>query len=184
MKNQKKTLCVFCGASFGTDPLYAEAADLLGHYLGESGIRLVYGGGRVGLMGRLAEAVLANGGEVVGVIPQRLYEMIDEYETTGNESLEIVPDMHARKARMYELSDAFLAMPGGIGTCEEFFEAFTWQQLGYHGKPVGLLNINGFYDGLVGFLDGMTGQGFLRREHRESLIVSGDAGEMVERLLL
>ena len=146
-----RSICVFCGASTGHDPIYREAAENLGRALAERGIRLVYGGGAVGLMGVVADAAMAAGGEVIGIIPQSLKDA--EVGHTGLTRLEVVDGMHARKARMAELSDAFIALPGGLGTLEELFEVWTWGQLGYHGKPLGLLDTNQFYSKLSHFLD-------------------------------
>ena len=141
-----RSICVFCGASPGATPIYQEAAEALGRHLAENGIQLVYGGGAVGLMGMVANAALAAGGEVIGIIPQSRKDA--EVGHSGLTRLEVVDGMHARKARMAELSDAFIALPGGLGTLEELFEVWTWGQLGYHAKPLGLLEVNGFVDGL------------------------------------
>lgn len=143
------SVCVFCGASTGTDPAYRDAAQALGRALAERKLTLVYGGGAVGLMGVVADAVLAAGGEVIGIIPQSLKDK--EIGHSGLTRLEVVSGMHARKARMAELSDAFIALPGGLGTLEELFEVWTWGQLGDHGKPLGLLEVNGFYSKLTAF---------------------------------
>ncbi|MBF3199764.1 TIGR00730 family Rossman fold protein, partial [Pseudomonas aeruginosa] len=137
-----RSVCVFCGASPGASPVYQEAAVALGRHLAERGLTLVYGGGAVGLMGTVADAALAAGGEVIGIIPQSLQEA--EIGHKGLTRLEVVDGMHARKARMAELADAFIALPGGLGTLEELFEVWTWGQLGYHAKPLGLLEVNGF----------------------------------------
>ncbi len=164
------SVCVFCGANAGTDPAYTEAAKALGRALAERHLTLVYGGGAVGLMGLVADAALAAGGEVIGIIPQSLMD-----KEIGHKSLtrlEVVDGMHARKARMAELSDAFIALPGGLGTLEELFEVWTWGQLGYHGKPLGLLEVNGFYSKLTAFLDHIVGEGFVRAPHRDMLQVS------------
>lgn len=138
-----RSICVFCGASRGTNPVYEQAAQDLGRTLAANGIRLVYGGGAVGLMGVVADATMAAGGEVIGIIPQSLKDA--EVGHTGLSRLEVVDGMHARKARMAELADAFIALPGGLGTLEELFEVWTWGQLGYHPKPLGLLDVNHFY---------------------------------------
>jgi uncharacterized protein (TIGR00730 family) len=162
-----QSICVFCGASVGTHPVYREAAAALGRTLANQGIRLVYGGGAVGLMGVVADAALAAGGEVIGIIPRSLKEA--EVGHAGLSRLEVVEGMHARKARMAELSDAFVALPGGLGTLEELFEVWTWGQLGYHRKPLGLLDVNGFYDKLAHFLDHLVDEGFVRAAHRQML---------------
>lgn len=162
-----RSVCVFCGASPGASPVYQEAAVALGRHLAERGLTLVYGGGAVGLMGTVADAALAAGGEVIGIIPQSLQEA--EIGHKGLTRLEVVDGMHARKARMAELADAFIALPGGLGTLEELFEVWTWGQLGYHAKPLGLLEVNGFYDPLLTFLDHLVDERFVRAEHRGML---------------
>ncbi|MBA1193461.1 TIGR00730 family Rossman fold protein [Pseudomonas entomophila] len=173
-----RSVCVFCGASTGANPLYREAAVALGRTLAERGTTLVYGGGAVGLMGIVADAALAAGGEVIGIIPQSLKDA--EIGHTGLTRLEVVDGMHARKARMAELSDAFIALPGGLGTLEELFEVWTWGQLGYHAKPLGLLDVNGFYEKLGSFLDHIVDEGFVRPQHRAMLRLGREAGELLE----
>src|SRR6476661_8968545 len=160
-------LCVFCGSSPGHDPAYAAAAAQLGRVLAQRGIGLVYGGGRVGLMGVLADAALAAGGEVIGVIPQALLER--ELGHRGLTDLRVVDSMHARKALMGELAGGFIALPGGIGTLEELFEVWSWAQLGLHRKPCGLLDVDGFFRPLVGFLDHLVLSGFVQSSHRGML---------------
>lgn len=174
------TLCVFCGSSPGHDPVHGEAARALGGALTGSGIDLVYGGGHVGLMGMVADAVLAGGGRVTGVIPQALHDL--EVAHHGLTALHVVGSMHERKAMMADLSDGFIALPGGIGTFEELFEMWTWGQLGYHRKPVGLLNVGGFYDRLVDFIDEVVDAGFLRSAHRAMLMVEDDPVALVARM--
>ncbi len=173
-------LCVYCGSAHGHDPAYATAARALGRQMAERGIRLVYGGGHVGLMGIIADAVLNAGGEVSGVIPRAL--MDSEVGHDKLTQLLIVKDMHERKAKMAELAGGFIALPGGIGTLEELFEVWTWLQLGYHEKPVGLLNVQGFYDPLLDFLDTQRESGFLRDEHRALLIAENDPARLLERM--
>jgi uncharacterized protein (TIGR00730 family) len=175
-----RRLCIFCGSSSGTLPAYAAAAAGLGRLLAERGIEIVYGGGRVGLMGVVADAALAAGGRVTGVIPEAL--ATKELAHAGCTDLHVVGSMHERKARMAELSDAFVAMPGGIGTFEELFEVWTWGQLGFHTKPCGLLNVAGFFDGLVAFVTHATDQGFLRPEHLAMLAVADEPAELLTRL--
>lgn len=175
-----KSICVFCGSSPGARPEYADAARLLGGAMAVNGQRLVFGGGRVGLMGITADAVLAGGGVAVGVIPRNLMER--EVGHRGLTELHVVETMHERKAMMAQLSDAFVALPGGIGTMEELFEVWTWGQLGLHRKPIGLLNVGGFYDPLLRFLDGMVGERFLREETRSLLLVSSTVDELLARL--
>lgn len=175
-----KSVCVFCGASTGSQPIYAEAATLLGRTLAERGLRLIYGGGAVGLMGIVADAALAAGGEVIGIIPQSLER--SEIGHTGLTRLEVVDGMHARKARMAELADAFIALPGGLGTLEELFEVWTWGQLGYHGKPLGLLEVNGLYRQLGDFLDHLVGEGFVRPHHRAMLHRSESPTDLLDQL--
>lgn len=172
-----KSVCIYCGSNAGTLPGYVTAARNVGRTLARRGLRTVYGGGRVGLMGEIADAALEAGGEVVGVIPQFL--ALKEIAHMDLTELHVVQSMHARKALMVELSDGFVALPGGIGTMEELFEIWTWAQLGQHPYPVGLLNTAGYYDHLVAFLDQMTEQGFLRQIHRDALKVS----DRIENLL-
>lgn len=165
-------LCIFSGSSPGGNPAYVEAAMGLGRLLADAGIGVVYGGASVGLMGALADAAQAAGGEVIGVIPRSLVER--EVAHTGLNDLRIVDSMHQRKALMAELSDGFIALPGGIGTLEELFEVWTWGQLGHHFKPCALYNVNGFYDGLSSFLDHVVDEAFLKPAHRDMLIVERD----------
>lgn len=174
-----KSLCVYCGSSIGISPIYAEAARSLAKSLVNEQIDLVYGGGNVGLMGIIADEVLRLGGKATGVIPRALMD----YEV-GHQCLThlyIVKDMHERKAKMAELSDGFIAMPGGIGTLEELFEALTWSQLGFHDKPIGLLNVNGFYDGLIRFVQHLVKQGFLKAEHASLMMYEDEAPALMER---
>ncbi len=163
-------ICVFCGSNPGRLPIYRETAMALGTLLAREGIGLVYGGARVGLMGAVADAALAAGGEVIGVIPCALEAR--EVAHQGLTQLHVVATMHARKAMMAELSDAFVALPGGAGTLEEIFEVWTWAQLGDHRKPCGLLNVAGFFDGLTGFLDHAAGEGFMKDAHRGMLLAA------------
>ena len=172
-----KSVCVYCGASLGADPAYAEAAADLARLLAGRGIGVVYGGARVGLMGILADTALAAGGEVVGVIPQVLVDR--EVAHPGLTELRTVSSMHERKALMAELSDAFVALPGGIGTLEELIEVYTWSYLGIHDKPFGLINTNGYYDGLAAFLDHAVDQAFLRPEVRARLTVAPTPGDLL-----
>jgi uncharacterized protein (TIGR00730 family) len=173
-------ICVFLGSSLGRTPVYREAAVALGTLIAQRGIGLVYGGGAVGLMGILAEAALAAGGEVIGVIPEALRAR--EHDQEGLTALHVVRTMHERKAMMADLSDGFIALPGGIGTFEELFEVWTWSQLGYHAKPCGLLNVAGFYDGMSGFIDYVVTEGFLKPEHRQMLLVERDPATMLDRI--
>lgn len=175
-----RSLCVFCGSSPGFDPVHGEAARALGDALGQAGIDLVYGGGRVGLMGIVADAAMAAGSRAIGVIPKALADL--EVAHTGLTELHIVGSMHARKAMMADLSDGFVALSGGIGTFEELFEIWTWGQLGDHAKPVALLNIAGFYDKLTGFLDDVVTAGFLRDAHRAMLMVDRDPAALVAKI--
>lgn len=161
-------IAVFCGSSTGNLPVYTEAAQRLGRYLAEQRIALVYGGGKVGLMGVVADAVLQAGGQVYGVIPVSLASK--ELAHPGLTELQVVADMHERKAAMAELADAFVAMPGGAGTLEEIFEAWTWAQLGYHTKPCAFYNVQGFYDPLLQMVDQMCSAGFLKQMHADMLI--------------
>jgi len=165
-----KKICVFCGSSNGNSSIYLEAAQQLGNELVKNGYGLVYGGASVGLMGAVADSVLDLGGEVVGVIPQSIADM--EVAHTGLTSLEVVDDMHQRKARMMQLADGFIAMPGGLGTLEELFEVLTWSQLRLHQKPSALLNLGGYYDTLLDFLSHTSEQGFSKQAHISTLAVS------------
>lgn len=176
------SICVFCGSSPGVLPAYAEAASKLGRTLVCMEIDLVYGGAGVGLMGILAETVLDGGGHVTGVIPRALADR--EIACSRLDDLRVVASMHERKALMAELSDGFVALPGGIGTLEEFVEILTWAQLGIHRKPCGLLNVCGYYDQLLGFFDRMTEQGFLSRESREMVLVDDDPELLLMRMNL
>lgn len=177
-----KRICVFCGANAGHNPIYRIAAEQLGRRLAEGGSELVYGGGNVGLMGVVADACLAAGGTVTGVIPEALVgkevagRVVDHRALTR---IEVVDSMHTRKARMAELSDGFIALPGGFGTFEEFCEILTWGQLGFHVKPIGLLNVNGFYDPLLAMFDKAVEEGFLRAENRAMALADTD----IEKLL-
>jgi uncharacterized protein (TIGR00730 family) len=164
------SVCVFCGSNGGADPAYLAAAEAVGAGLGRRGIRVVYGGGRVGLMGALADSARAAGGEVVGVMPQALVDR--EIGHTGIDDLRVVATMHERKALMVELADAFVALPGGIGTLEELFEVYTWAQLGIHAKPLALLDVAGYYEPLAAFLDHAVAQQFLRADMRAVLAVA------------
>jgi uncharacterized protein (TIGR00730 family) len=175
-----KRVCVFCGSSAGNNPAYREMAVAVGGLLARRGIGLVYGGGNVGLMGIVADAALAGGGEVIGVIPHALHER--EVAHAGVTDLRVVDSMHTRKAMMAELSDAFIAMPGGVGTFEEFFEAVTWTQLGVHRKPCGLLNVGGFYTPLSAFIDHAVSEGFIKPVHRAIVIVDDDPERLLDTL--
>ena len=172
--------CVFCGSSPGARPVYTEAAEDFGMLLVQNGITLVFGGATVGLMGRLADTVVSEGGEAIGVIPQALVDR--EIAHLGLTDLHVVETMHERKQRMADLSDAFVALPGGLGTLDELFEIYTWAQLGMHEKPIGILNVEGYFDGLAGFLEHAVAERFVREEHREMLIVEDEPARMLERL--
>ncbi|MDQ0440232.1 uncharacterized protein (TIGR00730 family) [Kaistia dalseonensis] len=172
-------VCVFCGSSEGFRPEYRQTAIALGRAIALRGDELVYGGSKVGLMGAVADAVLAAGGKAIGVIPTALRDK--EIAHQGLTELHIVGSMHERKAMMADLSGGFVALPGGIGTLEELFEIWTWAQLGYHEKPVGVLNVSGFYGKLLAFLDDQSAEGFVRREHRDMLIVEEDPVRLLER---
>ncbi len=174
------TLCVFCGSRKGTNPRYEKLAFELGTAIAAQGSSLVYGGGSVGLMGAVADGVMSAGGEVTGVIPESLYTAEVAHQKLT--SLEVVPDMHARKARMASLADAFIALPGGIGTFEELFEVWTWAQLGYHDKPVALLNVDNFYDPLLSFLEHTLDQGFIQEKCRALLRVEEEITPLLEQL--
>jgi len=174
-----RRICVFCGSNNGSDPAYTDAARQLGRILGRDGIGLVYGGGSVGLMGEVADSVLAAGGEVIGVIPHALWAR--EVGHRGLTDLRIVETMHERKAMMADLADAFIALPGGLGTLEEIFEIWTWAQLGLHAKPVGFLDINGFYGPLMQFLDRAVRERFVKEPHRAIALLDGDPERLLAR---
>ena len=174
------SVAVYCGARHGGDAAYAQAARRLGQAIGERAWQLVYGGGNVGLMGELADAVLAAGGRVVGVIPESL--MRREVGHTRLHEQHVVATMHQRKQMMAERADVFIALPGGIGTLEELYEVWTWRQLGYHDKPLGLLNVAGYFDALLTFMQGAVDQGFLSAEQFDVLQVSREPTELLARL--
>jgi uncharacterized protein (TIGR00730 family) len=173
------SVCVFCGSNGGADPAYLDAAARTGRELAQRGLRLVYGGGKVGMMGAIADAAVAAGGDVVGVIPQQIFDLEIGHEGLGE--LRVVGSMHERKALMAELADAFVALPGGIGTFEELFEVFTWAQLGLHRKPLGLLDVADYYAPLEAMLDHAVGQRFLRSETRAMLVRDDSLGGLLER---
>jgi uncharacterized protein (TIGR00730 family) len=175
-----RSLCVFCGSSAGTREVYQQAAQTVGRLLCRRGIELVYGGGRVGLMGLVANACLNEGGRVIGVIPQALADK--EVAHTGLTELRIVGSMHERKALMADLSDAFMSLPGGFGTWEEFFEVLTWSQLGIQRKPCGVLNVAGYYDPLLDMADRALSEGFVREVHRDLLLSDADPERLLDRL--
>ncbi|KZT17146.1 TIGR00730 family Rossman fold protein [Acidovorax sp. GW101-3H11] len=175
------SVCVYCGSRPGENPAFAEAATAVGTWIGRHGGQLVYGGGRSGLMGTVAEATRQAGGRVVGVIPQALVDK--ELANRACDELHIVQTMHERKAMMAERSDAFIALPGGIGTFEELFEVWTWRQLGYHDKPLGLLNVAGYYDGLTGFLNHSVASGFMGEWQMGLLHASADAEALLRTLV-
>lgn len=179
-RRQLNALAVYTGSALGTSPEFAAAATEFAELLAAQSIRVIYGGGRVGLMGVVADSALAAGGEVFGVITEAL--MNGEVGHAQLTRLEIVPDMHIRKARMEELADGFVALPGGVGTLEELFEVWTWQQLGIHEKPVALLNTGGFWDPLLYALDQMAEQGFITERFRHTLIVTADPAELLQRM--
>jgi uncharacterized protein (TIGR00730 family) len=175
-----RRVCVFCGSSVGASHSYAKAAEQMGRVLALGKIGLVYGGGRVGLMGLVADSVLASGGEVIGVIPRALAER--EIEHRGLTELRVVSSMHERKALMGELSDAFVALPGGFGTFEEFCEVITWAQLGLHRKPCGILNVEGYYDAFLSMFDRGVTDGFISPQFRNLVLEETDPGRLLERL--
>jgi uncharacterized protein (TIGR00730 family) len=172
-------ICVYCGSRPGNDPAFLAAAESFGRLLADRGIGLVYGGGDVGLMGAAADGALADGGEVFGVIPEALFEREVAHE--GLTELAVVDSMHTRKRRMAELADGFVALPGGFGTLEELVEMVTWAQLGFHTDPCGLLNVAGYYDGLVSFFDAQVDAGFVEPAHRALLTVTDDPAELLAR---
>ncbi len=175
-----KTICVFCGSSSNANQAYFDAARKLGAEIGRRGMTLVYGGAHVGLMGAVADAALAAGGEVTGVIPRALVEK--EVAHTGLTELRVVESMHDRKALMNELSDGFITMPGGFGTLDELFETLTWAQLRFHEKPIGLLNVNGYFDALLDFADRAVADGFIHCAHREMILTAAEPGELIAQM--
>ena len=178
--NHVKRLAVYCGSAPGSRPEFADATRATAAAMLKNGVDLVYGGGRLGLMGLIADSILAGGGRVFGVIPKALVNL--EVAHTGVTELQTVETMHERKARMTELADAFLALPGGIGTLDELFEAWSWNALGYHAKPFCLLNVDGFWDGMIEFIDHASESGFLSAQRRAQLLVAATAEEALEKL--
>lgn len=170
-------LCIFSGSNSGNRPAYLDAACQLGAGLAKAGIGVVYGGASVGLMGAMANAALEQGGEVIGIIPQSLVDK--EISHSGLADLRIVGSMHERKAMMSQLSDGFVALPGGLGTLEELFEVWTWAQLGHHQKPCAVLNVEGFYQGLLSFLDRVVDEAFIKKQHRDMLVVASSVSELL-----
>ena len=173
-------LAIYCGSATPADPLYIDSARAVGTALAERGIGVVYGGGRLGLMGAVADAALAAGGEVIGVIPEALVG--SEVAHRGCTTLHVVPGMHERKRMFTDLSDGFVTLPGGVGTMDELWEAISWAQLGYHDKPVGLLNVGGFYDGLIEFNAKMIETGFIREAHKGIMIVRDELGALIDAM--
>jgi len=180
MNPKPLSICVYCGSRHGVRPDYTAAARALGIAIGSRGWQLVYGGGKVGLMGEVADATLAAGGRVVGVIPESLKRL--EVGHLGLHELHVVPTMHLRKQMMAERADVFIALPGGIGTLEELYEVWTWHQLGYHNNPLGLLNVDGYYDDLLRFMQRTVAEGFLSRSQHEVLRVGTDAETLLAEL--
>lgn len=172
------SICVNCGSNSGARQEYMNAASELGKYLAENKIDLVYGGAEVGLMGAVASSAMENGGKVIGIIPESFADRVAHRNIS---ELHVVSSMHERKTKMFELSDGFIALPGGMGTIEEIFEVLTWAQLGFHNKPCGMLNICGYYDSLFDFLDHAQGQMFIKKEHRDMLIVDTDIRGLINR---
>jgi uncharacterized protein (TIGR00730 family) len=181
LKNKVKKICVFCGSSPGARPEYVRAARQLGVILAQRKIGLVFGGGKVGMMGHLAQAALENSGEVIGVIPRELYER--KVAFSGLSDLRVVGSMHERKALMAELADGFMALPGGLGTLEEIFEIVTWAQLGMHHKPCGLLNVAGYFTPLLAFLDHVATQGFIDAAHRSMILVAEQPEDLLQQFM-
>ena len=180
MTSKPLSICVYCGARHGAQSAYTEAARALGTAIGSRGWQLVYGGGKVGLMGEVADATLAAGGRVVGVIPESLKNL--EVGHLGLDELHVVPTMHIRKQMMAERADVFIALPGGIGTLEELYEVWTWRQLGYHDQPLGLLNIGGYYDHLLSFMKHSVAEGFLSAPQNDVLQVGQDPEALLLKL--
>jgi uncharacterized protein (TIGR00730 family) len=176
-----KRIAVYCGSATPTDPIYIEAAHMVGRSLAQRGIGVVYGGGRLGLMGAIADGALAAGGEVIGIIPEALVRA--EVAHTGCTELHTVSGMHERKQRFTDLSDGFITIPGGVGTMDELWEAISWAQLGYHQKPVGLLNIAGYFDHLIAFNAHMGEVGFVRAQHQNILIVDNALPALLDKMV-
>ncbi len=176
MPGKLKKICVNCGSSPGAHPEYVEASRELGRKLAQRGMSLVYGGANVGLMGETADAVLSHGGEVIGIITEELNHKVGH---KGLKELHVVPTMHERKTKMFQLSDGFIAMPGGLGTLEEAMEILTWAQLGLHSKPVGFLNVRGYFDKFMDFLDHAVDQRFLKKEHRQMILVGQNPDQLL-----
>lgn len=174
------SIAVFCGSREGASPAYMESARALGRELGTRGITLVYGGSRLGLMGAVASAVLEHGGQAIGVLPH--FMQVREVAHPNLTELIMVDSMHERKAKMAELAEGFVTLPGGSGTMEEYFEIFTWAQLGLHTKPIGVLNSAGYYDPLIALFDRMTGEGFVTAQHREMMLTAADPAALLERM--
>ncbi|WP_407178853.1 TIGR00730 family Rossman fold protein [Bradyrhizobium sp. STM 3562] len=174
-----KAVCVFCGSSVGRDPVYRNAAISAGEALARAGLSLVYGGGKVGLMGAIADAVVAAGGRAIGVIPRALLER--EIAHAGLSELHVVETMHERKTKMADLSDGFIALPGGAGTLEEFFEQWTWAQLGIHGKPCGLLNVKDYFQPLIAMIEKAVAEGFVAKRYADMLVVASDVDAILKR---
>lgn len=181
MTNPAFSVCVYCGSRPGTNPLFTEAAKTVGQWIGQHGGQLVYGGGRSGLMGVVAEATRLAGGRVVGIIPQALVDK--ELANQACDELHIVTSMHERKAMMAERSDTFVALPGGIGTFEELFEVWTWRQLGYHDKPIGLINVDGYYDTMLQFLQSCVGNGLMSEWQMGLIESSTDIDSLLQQLV-
>jgi uncharacterized protein (TIGR00730 family) len=172
-------ICVFCGSSSGVSPEYQKSVYQLGKYLANQEIELVYGGGNIGLMGEISRAVMDHGGKAIGVIPKKIYERVQHLELT---ELHIVESMHERKAKMYELADGFIALPGGIGTLEELAEVITWHQIGYHDKPIGLFNVNRFYDSFINLLHHMADEGFFKSNQLDNIMIDDLPEELVTKM--
>ena len=180
MSNKIKTICVFCGSSSGKKDYYTEGANALGKKISDMELSLVYGGGNIGLMREVAKSALDGGTSVTGIIPERIADRVKPLE--GVETL-TVESMHDRKALMYKMSDAFIALPGGTGTLEELIEVITWNQLGYHIKPVGILNIKGYYNSLIELFDNSVKEGFLKSEHRKSIIFEDNPEILLHKII-
>lgn len=180
MRSHRRRLCVFCGSSSNVGSVYLQAAEQLGKVLVENNIELVYGGADSGTMGRLANAVIQHGGAVTGVIPKSINDRVGHSNLS---EMIVVDSMHDRKAKMYELADGFVTLPGGLGTMEELFEILTWQQLGYHAKPCGLINTHGYFDHLLSFIDHAVSEGFLQPAHRQLILVNTESQPLIDSIL-
>lgn len=180
MNQTLHAICVFCGSNNGQQPEFKQDAEVLGQLLAEKNIQLIFGGSNVGLMGTIAQSVMSHGGEAIGIIPKKIFENVELPKLTD---LQVVHTMHERKAKMHELSDGFIALPGGIGTLEELAETMTWSQIGYHKKTIGLLNTNHFYDPFINLLKHMSQEGFYNEKYLQNLVIEETPQQLIEKMM-